>query len=157
VSLGEQLGGLLLQAAPTVALVFLLYIFLKANLFKPLERILEERSARIEGARKASETGLAAAAEKEKSYQEALRKAHSEVYAEQEVARRAELDKRSAMLRDARNAANERIRAAKERIAAELAAAGKELERESDALAAEIARAILERRPPSAPAGQEAR
>jgi F-type H+-transporting ATPase subunit b len=157
VNVGEQLGALFLQAAPTVLIVLFLYLFLRANLFKPLERVLAERSTRIEGARKESETSQAAALEKEKQYQEALKKARSEVYAEQEQARRAVLEQRAAMVRDTRNACNERIRAAKGALAADLAAARRELERESDALAADIARAILERRPPASPASRGAR
>ncbi len=151
-SIGEQLAGLLLQALPTVVLIFLLYLFLKANFFKPLERVLEERSAKIEGARKASEGGLAAAVEKEKAYQEALRQARAQVYAGQEQARRAEMEKKSGRVRDARAAASERIRAAKDKIAAEVAAAKKGVERDSESLAAEIAKLVLERRPPSGPA-----
>jgi F-type H+-transporting ATPase subunit b len=151
VNIGEQLGGLLLQALPTILIVFVLYFFLRANLFKPLERILAERSARIEGARKESEAGQAAAAGKEKHYVEALKKARAGIYAEQEQARRAALEERAALVRETRNAANERIRRAKDKIAADLAAAREELERESESLAVEIARTILERRPPVQP------
>lgn len=143
----HQLGGLFLQAVPTVILVFLFYLFLRANFFKPLERVMAERSARTEGARREAKAAQASAQEKVRAYQEALKKARAEVYAEQEAARRAVLDERARLIREARTGANDEIAANKQRIAAELAAARTELERESQALAGEIARAILQHVP----------
>lgn len=148
----EQLGALFLQALPTIVLVYVFYFILKTYLFKPLLEILDERHRRMEGARKEAEAAQAAAAEKERAYQEAIKRARSEVYAEQEQARRAALEERAALVRETRNRSNERIREAKSRIAAELSAARAELERDSATLAAEIARAILQQRPPASPA-----
>jgi F-type H+-transporting ATPase subunit b len=144
----HQLGELFLQAVPTVVIVFLFYLFLRANFFRPIERVLSERRARTEGARRAAESSQAAAQEKIRAYQEASKKARAAVYAEQETARRALLEERLAQIRDARSRSNDEIRAAKDRIAGDLAAARTELEAASPALANDIARAILERRPP---------
>jgi len=113
----HQLGELFLAALPTVVIVFLFYLFLRASFFKPMERVLAERRARTEGARRAADSAQAAAHEKVRAYQEALKKARAGVYA-------------------------------KEKISGELAAARADLEAASPLLAAEIARAILERRPP---------
>src|SRR5437879_11380982 len=60
----SQLGELFLQALPTVIIVFLFYLFLRSNFFQPLERVLAERWARTEGARRAAEASQAAAQEK---------------------------------------------------------------------------------------------
>ena len=150
----QQIGEFVLQALPTVILVFLFYLFLKANLFRPLEKVMAERSARIEGARKEAEASQAAAQEKVRAYQEALKKARAEVYAEQEAARRAVLEERAALVRSTRNRANEKIRAAKDTIAREVTTARAQLEKESQSLGAEIVRAILERRPPASPAAK---
>lgn len=150
-NIAEQLVSLLLQAVPTVIIILVFYVFLHYNLFKPLLQVMEERSARIEGARRASESSQAAAQEKERAYLEALKKARADVYAEQDAARRGVLEERAALLRATRNKANERIKEAKTRIRAELAEARKQLERESESLGAEIARTILQRRPPSSP------
>ncbi|HEV8384657.1 MAG TPA: ATP synthase F0 subunit B, partial [Candidatus Acidoferrales bacterium] len=127
----HQLGEFVLQAVPTAIVVFLFYVFLKANFFRPLEKVMAQRSERIDGARKQAEAGQAAAQEKFRTYQEALKKARAEVYAEQEAARRAVLEERSALLRDTRNRANEKIRAAKENIAGEIAAARGQLEQDT--------------------------
>jgi F-type H+-transporting ATPase subunit b len=155
--LAHQLGELFLQAVPTVLIVFLFYLFLRANFFRPLERVLEERRARTEGARRAAESAQAAAQEKERAHQEALRKAKAELYAEQEQARRRALDERAEVIRSTRARAGDDIRMAKAKIQAEAAAARKELEQATQVLAAEISRAILGRRPPRTQSPREAR
>jgi F-type H+-transporting ATPase subunit b len=140
----NQIIDLLWQAAPTFVLVVLLFFFLKSQLFKPLERVLEERAARIEGARRSADAAQSAAQAKARAHQDALKKARAEIYSEQEAARRAALDERAALVRETRNQANETIRAAKERIATEMAAAKAELEAQSQTLAGEIVRVVLE-------------
>jgi F0F1-type ATP synthase membrane subunit b/b' len=147
----QQLGWLFLKSIPTIILFLLFYWFLRANFFKPLERTLAERNARISKARAEAESVQAAARDKTQSYEEALRKARTSVFAEQETARQAALDERAKVLRDARNAAQEAVRTQKERIRREFAAARTELESETDALAGRIAQRILER--PVAPLG----
>jgi F0F1-type ATP synthase membrane subunit b/b' len=140
----NQITDLLWQAAPTFVLVVLLFFFLKSQLFKPLERVFEERAARIEGARRSADAAQSAAQAKARAHQDALKKARVEIYSEQEAARRAALDERAALVRETRNQANETIRAAKERIATEMAAAKAELEAQSQTLAGEIVRVVLE-------------
>src|SRR5580658_2519338 len=108
----NQLGELFLAAVPTVIVVFLFYLFLKWSFFGPIERVLHERAARIEGARKEREAFHAAAQEKDREYREALRKARAEIFTEQEAARRLALDERSAVVQQARAAATEEIHAA---------------------------------------------
>ena len=152
-----QLGELFLQAVPTVIILLLFYVFLRVNFFQPLERVLAERRARTEGARRDAESSQAAAQEKTRGYQEALRKARAEIYAEREAARRAALEERAARIRSASNEAREEVRRAKEKIFADLTAARVELERESHSLAEEITRAILERRPGGPQIPSEAR
>jgi F0F1-type ATP synthase membrane subunit b/b' len=143
----NQLSELFLSAVPTVILVFLFYFFLRWSFFGPMERVLQERASRIEGARRDRESLHAAAQEKERLYQEALRKVRAEVIAEQEAARRAALDERSAAIQQARTRASEEIHVARQRVAAEREAAEAELEASIQQLAEEIARAVLERRP----------
>jgi F-type H+-transporting ATPase subunit b len=143
----SQLGGLFLAAVPTVIVVFLFYFFLKWSFFGPIERVLHERAAKIEGARKERDSLHAAAEEKERAYRQALQKARAEIFTTQEAARRVVLDERSAAVAKARVAATEEIHAASKRIAAEREAAQGELEASSRQLAEEIARAILSQGP----------
>jgi F0F1-type ATP synthase membrane subunit b/b' len=153
----RRLGELFLQAVPTILVVFLFYLFLRAAFFRPMERVLNERRARTAGVRRAAESTQAAAQEKLRAYQDAMHKARTEVYAEQDSARRAVLDERAGMIRAARSRANEEVRAAKDKTATQLAAVRAEVEASSAALAEEIAQLILERRPPGPRAASEAR
>jgi F0F1-type ATP synthase membrane subunit b/b' len=141
--IADQLRELFLQAVPVVVLVFLFYLFLKANFFGPLEKAMAERADRTAGARKEAEAAQAAALEKTRAYQEALKKARAEVYAEQDVVRRGVLEERAAAVRGARAQATEQVAAAKKRIAGEQAAARAELEGSVAALGDNISEAIL--------------
>jgi F-type H+-transporting ATPase subunit b len=148
----HQLGELFLQAVPTVLIILLFYIILRALFFKPLLAVMAERDARTVGAQKAAETAQAAAAEKINQYQNALRQARGQVYAEQEAARKKLLDERAAQIKDARVKAAAEVSVAKARVAAELAAARREVEASVVQLSAEIARRILQAPPrPGAP------
>jgi F0F1-type ATP synthase membrane subunit b/b' len=153
----HQLGELFLQAVPTVLTVLAFYLILRVLFFKPLLAVMAEREARTVGARKASAAAEAAAAEKVKQYQEALKKARAQVYAEQEVARKKVLDERAARLKEARVKAADEVASAKTLIAKELADALHELTSTVEQLAAEIARRVLQIAPrPGGPA-REAR
>jgi F-type H+-transporting ATPase subunit b len=153
----HQLGELFLQAVPTVLIILLFYFILRALFFKPLLQLMAERDSRTAGAQKAAEAAQAAAAEKVKQYQEALKQARGQVYAEQEAARKKLLEERAAKIKDARTHAAGEVSGAKARIAAELAAARRDVEATVAQLSSEIARRILETPPrPGAPA-REAR
>jgi len=152
-----QLGELFLQAVPTVLIVLAFYLMLRALFFKPLLAVMAERDAHTAGARKAAAAAEAAAGEKVKQYQEALKKARAQVYTEQEAARKKLLDERAALLKQARSKAATEVAAGKERVAKELAVALQELKASVGQLAAEIARRVLQGAPrPGGPA-REAR
>jgi F0F1-type ATP synthase membrane subunit b/b' len=155
-AIGHQLGELFLQAVPTVLIILLFYIILRAIFFKPLLAVMAERDARTVGAQKASEAAQAAAAEKVKQYQEALRQARGQVYAEQEAARKKVLEERAVQIKEARTRASGEVTAAKARVAGELAAARQDVETTVAQLSAEIARRILQT-PPSGGSVREAR
>src|SRR6202521_1060011 len=155
-SIGHQLGELFLQAVPTVLIILLFYFILRAIFLKPLLLVMAEPDSRPLGAQKAAEAAQAAAAEKVKQYQEALKQARGQVYAEQEAARKRLLEGRATQLKAARAKASAEVSAAKERIAGELAAARREVEATVSQLSAEIARRILQAPRPGAPA-REAR
>jgi F-type H+-transporting ATPase subunit b len=147
-----QLGELFLQAVPTVLIIFLFYFILRAIFFKPLLKVMAEREARTVGAQKAAESAQAAAAEKVKQYEDALKHARAKVYGEQEAARKKLLDERTEVVKAARARATAEIASAKARIEGELAAAQKDLDATVGQLAAEIVSRILQGPPrPSSP------
>ena len=151
----HQLGELFLQAVPTVLIVLAFYVIMRALFFKPLMAVMAERQARTVGARKAAADAEAAAAEKERQYQDALKKARVQVYAEQEAARKKLLDERAARVKEARTKETAGVAEAKERIGKEQAEALKELRAAVARLVMEIARRVLQTAPrPSGPAGE---
>jgi F-type H+-transporting ATPase subunit b len=153
----HQLGELFLQAVPTVLIILLFYFILRAIFFKPLLAAMAERDARTVGAQKAAEQAKAAAIEKATQYQDALKQARGQVYAEQEAARKKVLEERAAVVKDARVAATTQVAAGKERIADELAAARREIEKTVAQLSTEIARRILQSPPRPGSSSREAR
>jgi F0F1-type ATP synthase membrane subunit b/b' len=105
---------------------------------------MAEREAKIEGARKDAATVQAAANQDLQDYNDALKKARAEIYAEQEVARQAILQERSKNLKAMRTLAQKEVAEGKKKIDADLAVARKEIEASAPAMAGEIARSILE-------------
>lgn len=148
-SLVQQIGELFLQAVPIALIVLLFYFIMRSVFFRPLLKVMAERDARTMGAQRAGESVQAAAAEKIKQYEEALKQARAKVYMEQEAERKKLLEERAALLKDARAKAHVEVNSAKERLAGEFASAKKELESTTMQLAAEIARRLLEA--PSSP------
>jgi F-type H+-transporting ATPase subunit b len=148
-TIGQQLGELFLQAVPIVLILLVFYVILKLLFFGPLLKVMAERQARTIGAQKDAEAAQAAAAEKTKQYREALKQARTDLYVEQENARKRLLDARAQELKDARAKAATAVAAAKERIEQESAAARQEIESSITPLAAQVARRVLQStRPP---------
>jgi F0F1-type ATP synthase membrane subunit b/b' len=152
----NQLGDLFLAAVPTVIIVFLFYLFMRWSFFGPMERVLSERHKRAEGARAEAEASRVVAQEKQRLYNETLKKARGEVFSEQEIQRRRTLEERQATINSARASAQNVLQEAKKAIAAEVKAAREELERSKDTLANDIAEAILAGRP-SGPGSSQGR
>jgi F-type H+-transporting ATPase subunit b len=139
----HQIGQLFLRAVPVALVVLLFYFLMRIIFFKPLLRVMAERDARTIGAQKAAESAQAAAAEKIKQYEEALKQAKAKVYLEQDAERKKLMEERAAILKDVRVKAAAEVSAAKETVAAESAAVKKELDAQSAPLATEIARRVM--------------
>ncbi len=124
-----------------------------------MERVLAERHKRAEGARIEAEASRVAMHEKQRVYNETVKKARAEVFAEQESQRRRTLEERQATINTARATAQSALQEAKKGIAADVKSARAELERSSGGLANDIAEAILAGRPsgPGSSQGREAR
>ncbi|MGB7462578.1 MAG: ATP synthase F0 subunit B [Candidatus Acidiferrum sp.] len=147
----HQLGELFLGAVPVALIVLVFYLVLRSLFFQPLLKVMAERDARTLGAQKSAEAAQAAAAEKIRQYEEALKQARAKVYAEQEAARKKLMEERAAFLKDARAKAAAEVNAGKQSIEKEFAAAKTELQATAPQLSVEIARRVLQS--PIAPAG----
>jgi F-type H+-transporting ATPase subunit b len=144
---------LFFQVVPIVLILLVFYAVLRVLFFKPLLKVIAEREARTIGAQKAAEEAQKAAAEKVKQYQDALKQARTEIYVEQEAGRKKVLDERATLLKEARAKAAAFVNTERERIAAEVLAARREIEASITQFAALVARRVLQStRPPSPPA-----
>lgn len=145
----HQLGELFLGAVPVALIVLAFYLLMRSLFFQPLLKVMAERDARTLGAQKSAEAAQAAATEKIRQYQEALKQARAKVYAEQEAARKKLMEERAAFLKEARAKAAGEVNAAKEGVEKEFTAAKKDLEATATQLSVEIAGRVLQA--PSAP------
>jgi F-type H+-transporting ATPase subunit b len=140
----KQLGGLLLGAVPTVILLALLYALYTAIVHKPLQRVLEERRSKTEGAVEKSRADIAAAEARTAEYEQRLREARATVFRAQEARRQAALQARAAAVAEARTRGQAQVQAAKKDIEKDREAAQTGLQTEAAALAREIVRRVLE-------------
>ena len=141
----HALSGILLRAIPTLLLVILLHFYLKYMFFKPLDKVLQARYDATEGARKRAAESLEQAAARTAEYEAALRTARAEVYQSQEQLHRRLQAEQTTQTQAAREQAEAAVREAKSQLAAEIEQAKTALAAESDALANQIAEAILSR------------
>ena len=141
----HALGGILLPAIPTFLILILLHFYLKYVFFKPLDKVLHARYEATEGARLRAAESLQRAAAKTAEYEAAMRAARADVYQTQEQLHRRLQEEQAAQVHAAREQAEAAVRDAKAQLAAEIAQAKTHLAAESDALASQIAGAILNR------------
>jgi F-type H+-transporting ATPase subunit b len=139
----SDLLGIITLAVPTVVLVIVLHWFLKKVLFQPMERVLEERHRRTEGAVEASQAALATVKEKMAAYEKALGDARAEIFKENEVARKALAEQQAQAIEAGRLKAGEQVAAAKADLAAQVELARAGLRAESEALAEQISGALI--------------
>jgi F-type H+-transporting ATPase subunit b len=147
----RQLGGLVLGAIPTLVLFVLTYIGYRFLVHRPLERVLEERRQRTEGAMERARADISAAEAKAQDYEQRLREARVSVFKVQEGRRQRAVAARAAAVAEARKAAEVKVQAAKASLEQDMVAAQASLRAETDRLANEIVRTIL--KPVAIPAG----
>ena len=140
----HALAGILLKATPTILLVLVLHWYLKAMLFRPLAKVLQQRDEATAGARRLAEQSLQAADRRAAEFEQALVEARADVYRGQEALRKQWLDDQAEQIRTAKENAGQAIAAAKADIDAQTAAARHTLAETSSGLADDIARTVLE-------------
>jgi F-type H+-transporting ATPase subunit b len=141
----HDLGQLLLKAIPTLFLLLVVHFYLKSMFFRPMADVLAKRRAATDGLRESADAMRAKAGEQTKSIEEQLRQAREAIYREQEEARRNWTVQQGTQLDEARQKARDLIRKSKHDLDDEAAVAKNQLAETSDALADEIANALLER------------
>jgi F-type H+-transporting ATPase subunit b len=141
----RQLGELLRKAIPTFLLVVFLSWYLKFVFFRPLEKVLRRRYDATEGAHKLAEETLARAASKAAEYEAALRSARAELYEQQERMHKRLQEEAAEQIAEAHRHSEATTEEALRQIAREGETARASLQQQSDALADQIADAILRR------------
>ena len=111
--------------------------------FRPFARIREQRYEATEGAKKAAEESLRQAELRIAEYEEKLRAARNEIYAEQEKSLKKIDAEQSTQLENVRREADARIGQARAELAAEVDQAKASLEAQSSELADQIVSRIL--------------
>ncbi|MEQ1946676.1 MAG: ATP synthase F0 subunit B [Bryobacteraceae bacterium] len=139
----RALAEILQKASITILLVVILFWYLKAMLYGPLEKILKQRAALTEGTRKSAADSLAAADHKTAEYEAKIREARAELYKEQEDLRRRWLDEQAAQIATAQDRSSKQAQATKVQINAEADAARQNLDAAVSALADQIANTVL--------------
>jgi F-type H+-transporting ATPase subunit b len=142
----QALSGILLKAIPSALLLIILHFYLKAMLFKPLQKVLKQREALTAGARKAADESLAAADRKAADYEGKFSAARTEVYHQQEETRKTWLDDQAKQVQAAHARSTEAMAAADRKLAEESVAAKQNLVETSAVLADQIANRVLARR-----------
>ena len=142
----HDLGQLLLKAIPTLLLLLVVHFYLKQMFFRPMADVLAKRRAATEGLKESADAMRSKEGEQTKSIEDQLRQARESIYQEQEEARRGWITDQSAQLDQARQQGRELIQQAKFQLDAEADIAKNQLSETSDALADQIANALLERK-----------
>jgi F-type H+-transporting ATPase subunit b len=140
----RQLGELLLGAIPTVVLLLALYGLYHFIVHKPLEAVLAERRKLTQGAVEQARADIAAAAARATEYENRLREARLAVFKALDTRRKQAIDARAAAVAQARERAQQQIAQAKAQVQQEVEAARTTLSADSDRIASQIIRTILQ-------------
>ena len=128
-----------------IAIILLMVFILNATLFKPINRILEERERRTRGRSGEAHDILQRVEEKITRYEHTLREARAQGYRLLEQERTEAINERQARLSAVRSEINHSIAEQKEAIGQQVSEARATLEQDARRLAAEIGSQILDR------------
>jgi F-type H+-transporting ATPase subunit b len=128
-----------------IAIILVMVFVLNATLFKPINRILEERERRTRGRSGEAQEILQRVEEKLTHYERTLREARAEGYRLMEQEREAAVSERQARLSAVRNEINKSVAEEKEAVHVQVEEARATLSQDARRLAAEIGSQILNR------------
>ena len=132
----------------TLWVVFFLLLctaLLNALIFKPILRVIDQRTAAVRGARELAESAATKAAAAAAEYDRTLNAARVDVYAQIDETRRAALEKRAQLLSETKTAVEHEAQTATARVRQETAEARASLDRDASQLADAIVTRVLGR------------
>ena len=124
-------------------LVWSLYFIFKKSLFDPINKILADRDAAINGGQQQAQEKLVQCDELSQSYQKALKTARQESYRQQEKFRAEALKVRAEIIVEGRSQMESQVAAARAEIQVEVVRAKHILGAEVDGIADGIVKTIL--------------
>jgi F-type H+-transporting ATPase subunit b len=139
----RQLGELLLTSIPTMIFLLVVWGAYLSLVYRPLQKVLDQRHALTEGALERARAEIASAESRTAEYEEKVREARVHIFKMQEVRYRQIMEQRSAALAEARKQAQEMVKRARAATAEDVSAAKASLQKQAEALADEIIETIL--------------
>jgi F-type H+-transporting ATPase subunit b len=139
----RQLGELVLGSVPTMIIFLILVLAYRFVLHGPLTKTLAKRRDLTTGAVEKAHAAIAAADAKSQEYEAKLRAARAEIFRQREHRVQQWNAQKESTLTSARQAAQERVHAAKAAIESEAVTARTQIEAGADQLAGQILQAIL--------------
>ena len=127
----------------TILYVIVLYIFMSHFFFGPITHTLKKRRELIDGRLEEARKRIQEIESKAAEYEQALRKARSEAYRQQELQRQRALQEKAELVSSAKSEAARAVHEGRAQIASQAAAARKKIETEIETFARKLAAAVL--------------
>jgi F-type H+-transporting ATPase subunit b len=139
----RKLVELVLGSVPTMILFIALVVAYGLLVRGPLDKVLAERRARTSGAVEQARNAIAAAETETTQYEDRLRAAKNEIFQAREQKLKKWNAERDAALEQVRQAAQEKIKAARQDVEQSAVTARLQIEGMSSELSAQILKAVL--------------
>ncbi len=139
----RQLGDLVLGSVPTIILFVLLVAAYGLLVRRPLDKVLAERRARTTGAVEQAQGAISAAEAETAVYEDKLRAAKADLLSMREARRKSGIAERDLVIEQVRQAAQARVRIARDEIERSADAVRQHIESLSTELSAQVLRAVL--------------
>ena len=139
----NQLGGLILGSVPTIVFFLILVVAYNFLVQRPLNQVLAERRARTTGAVEQARGAMSAAEAETAVFEDKLRAAKREIFELRDRKTKQWTAERDQALEQARNATQERVKAARREIETGAVTARQQIESLSGELSAQILKAVL--------------
>jgi F-type H+-transporting ATPase subunit b len=128
-----------------VVLLLTTTVLLNSLIFKPILRVIDQRSRSVRDARELAESAAQKASAAAAEYGEKLQRARGEVYGQMDEMRRSALEKRASLLAETRETVEKELATATARIRQESETARAALDRDAANLAGAIVARVLGR------------
>jgi F-type H+-transporting ATPase subunit b len=128
-----------------VFFLLLCTVILNALIFKPILRVIDQRTAAVREARELAASAATKATAAAAEYDRTLNAARAEVYGQIDETRRAALEKRAQLLSETKSSVEREAQSAAARVAQESAEARASLDRDASELANAIVTRVLGR------------